>query len=214
MILFLISTFFPFKTHKNFGWSEQGGYDLLFGGWEGLIIIFIATLFILNYKIRFAVVCQIIGCISIFSNVLTLILNPPQLFIAGVGSFIILFPSIGFVVNIVFIIKKKSLDKEVADEKFQRMLGRSPEDVNLKTRLFGMIKVEKQFNLETAQDMLKIPKKEIKELIYDLVGEGKLEGEFQDETFLISSDIDDFLSALDSSFQEWEEKVQSKEKKI
>jgi len=62
--------------------------------------------------------------------------------------------------------------------------------------------------------MLKIPKSEIKDLIYDLVGEGKLEGEFQDDVFLISSDIDDFLSALDNSFQEWEQKVQSKEKKI
>ncbi len=62
--------------------------------------------------------------------------------------------------------------------------------------------------------MLKIPKGEVKDLIYDLVGEGKLEGEFQDEIFLISSDIDEFLSALDSSFQEWEQDVQSKEKKI
>jgi hypothetical protein len=29
-----------------------------------------------------------------------------------------------------------------------------------------------------------------------------------------SSDIDDFLTALDSSFQEWEQKVQFKDKKI
>jgi len=94
------------------------------------------------------------------------------------------------------------------------MLKRTPEGVNLKTRLFGMIKVEKQLNLETVQNMLKIPKSEIKDLIYDLVGEGKLEGEFQDEIFLISSDIDEFLSALDSSFQEWEQDVLSKEKKI
>ena len=94
------------------------------------------------------------------------------------------------------------------------MLKRTPEGVNLKTRLFGMTKVEKQINLETVQDMLKIPKSEIKDLIYDLVGEGKLEGEFQDDVFLISSDIDDFLSALDNSFQEWDQKVQSKEKKI
>jgi hypothetical protein len=123
-------------------------------------------------------------------------------------------PLIGFIVNIFPLYRKLSLEKEVAEERFQIMLKRTSGDVNLKTRLFGMIKVEKQINLEAVQDMLKIPKSEIKDLIYDLVGEGKLEGEFQDEIFLISSDIDDFLAALDSSFQEWDQKVQFKDKKI
>ena len=209
-IVFIIFAFYPYPERP-----DDFGFDygvLLFGGWEGLFIILIGTLLTYFYKIRFAVGFQIIGCIAIFYNMLLVFLtlvDVPLVFIIGIG-----FSLIGFIVNIVLLYKKLSLDKEVAEEKFQIMLKRTSGGVNLKTRLFGMIKVEKQFNLETAHDMLKIPKSEIKDLIYDLVGEGKLEGEFQDDIFLISSDIDDFLTALDSSFQEWEQKVQFKDKKI
>ena len=169
-------------------------------------------------KITFAIVFQIIGCFSIFINIVltflfTYIIRPSEEALQ-VGIFLSIVALFGLVVNIVLMFKKRNIERENADKKFQRMLKRTSEGVNFKTRLFGMIKVEKQLNLKTVQDMLKIPKSEIKDLIYDLVGEGKLEGEFQDEIFLISSDIDEFLSALDSSFQEWEQDVQSKEKKI
>ena len=208
--MFIITAYYPYPVlPNNFGFNYG---VLLFGGWEGLFIILIGTLFTFYYKIRFAVAFQIIGCIAVFYNTVFIFLILAEVhlvFTIGIG-----FSLIGFIVNIVLLYKKLSLGKEVAEEKFQVMLKRTSGGVNLKTRLFGMIKVEKQFNLETAHDMLKIPKSEIKDLIYDLVGEGKLEGEFQDDIFLISSDIDDFLTALDSSFQEWEQKVQFKDKKI
>jgi len=42
-----------------------------------------------------------------------------------------------------------------------------------------MIKVEKRINLEKAQEYLGVPESEIKGFIYDLFGQGKLEGVFQ-----------------------------------
>ncbi len=209
----LFFSFYPYLHYYGggiFGWGQ-----LFFGGYEGLVMVLIATILVFYYKIRLAIVCQIIGIISLFiSFVVSFIFQSSWGSTLEFGNILSIVSLCGFVVNLVPLIKHRNLEKEAADEKFQIMLKRTPEGVNLKTRLFGIIKVEKQFNLETVQDMLKIPKSEIKDLIYDLVGEGKLEGEFQDDVFLISSDIDDFLSALDNSFEEWEQKVQSKEKKI
>ena len=211
MILLFISAFYPY-LHYSDDFIQYGMTLLIVGGFEGLIMVLIATILVFYYKIRLAIGFQIIGIISLFINIIIIFLIP-----SGWEEFGIIFIIVtlcGFVVNLVPLIKHRNLEKEVAKEKFQKMLKRTSGGANLKTRLFGMIKVEKQFNLETAQDMLKIPKDEIKDLIYDLVGEGKLEGEFQDEVFLISSDIDDFLSALDSSFQEWEHEGQLKKKEI
>ncbi len=40
--------------------------------------------------------------------------------------------------------------------------------------------------------------------LYDLVGEGKLEGEFQEgDIFLITSDVDAAIRNLDDSFRAW-----------
>lgn len=72
-----------------------------------------------------------------------------------------------------------------------------------KTRLFGMIKVEKKIDLAEAKDMVGVNKHDIKGLIYDLVGEGKIEGEFHDDTFVITSNVDDFIAQLDDSFADW-----------
>lgn len=216
MILLFISAFYPYLHYYAgmsitiYGWGQ-----LIFGGFEGLIMVLIATILAFYYKIRLAIVFQIIGIISLFINiVVSFLFKSSWGATLEFGNILSIVTFCGFIVNLVPLIKHRYLEKEVAKEKFQKMLKRTHEGVNFKTRLFGMIKVEKQINLETVQNMLKIPKSEVKDLIYDLVGEGKLEGEFQDDIFLISSDIDDFLSALDSSFQEWEQDVQSKEKKI
>jgi len=75
-----------------------------------------------------------------------------------------------------------------------------------KTRLFGMIKVEKRIKLTEANQYLGMNKNDIKGLIYDLVGEGKIDGEFQGEDFIISSDVNDFIEALDASFEDWKKK--------
>jgi len=212
-ILLFISANFPYME----GYNTVIGWSMLFsGGIEGLVIILIATGCIFYYKIRFAIFFHIIGCSLLAINLGYVVYTTLRLswYSLSFGNIFLAIALCGFVVNIIPLVKKRNLEKEVAEEKFQVMLKRTTGGENLKNRLFGMIKIEKQINLNTVRDMLKIPEDEIRALIYELVGEGKLEGEFQEESFLISSDIDEFLAALDSSFQGWEETVQAKEKKI
>lgn len=218
IILFVLSTFFPYLININIediqiSWVFYGWVQLIYGGWEGFILICISTVCIFFYKMKFAVFFQIIGCILIFINVLIIVFQSSLSYLSlAIGTILGIIALCGFVVNVVPMFIKRKLEKEKAREKFQVMLRRTSGDVNLKTRLLGMIKVEKQINLEAAQKMLNVPKSEIKDLIYDLVGEGKLDGEFQGQNFVIFSDIDVFISILDSSFQEWNEKTPFKEK--
>nr|MDO8083419.1 hypothetical protein [Candidatus Sigynarchaeum springense] len=51
-------------------------------------------------------------------------------------------------------------------------------------------------------------------MIYDLVGEGKVCGEFQGSEFVISSDMDGFVAALDSAFGDWDKRTTNREGKI
>lgn len=210
-ILLLISAIFPYFSEDLFMFEEFGLLWLGFGGYEGLFLVLLAIIFILYYKIRFAIIFQVISCCSLFFNLFYILGTSHPL---SFGIIFLVICLCGFAVNIFFLFKIRNLEKEHAEQKFQVMLKRTGGGGNIKNRLFGMIKVEKQLNLKTIQEMLKIPKEDIKALIYELVGEGKLEGEFQDEVFLISSDIDEFLEALDSSFQGWEQAIHKKEKKI
>lgn len=77
-------------------------------------------------------------------------------------------------------------------------------EVDYKKRLFGMIRLRKEINLEEASQFLNIPPKEIESLLYDLAGEKIIQGKFQGNRFLIESDMDNFLNALDYSFDKWE----------
>jgi len=84
----------------------------------------------------------------------------------------------------------------------------------LRNRLFGMIKLEGKINLDTAAQALGTTKDEVKNLVYELVGQGALEGKVEGLEFLITSDVASAISALEKSFAEWDEKVGKKEGKI
>jgi hypothetical protein len=86
-------------------------------------------------------------------------------------------------------------------------------DYDPKTRLYGMINAEKKINLESAKRMIGLSEDEIKGLIYDLVGEGKIDGNFEGNEFIIKSDIEDFIRFLDASFVKWGQEVKAKAKK-
>lgn len=91
----------------------------------------------------------------------------------------------------------------------QEILPRA--EVDYKKRLFGMIRVEKQIDLDKASQSLKISKDDLKSIIYDLAGEGKVQGSFQGSVFQIGSDVDSFIKVLDDSFGKWEENLSKKE---
>ncbi len=82
-----------------------------------------------------------------------------------------------------------------------------------RTRLLGMIKAEKKLNVKTASEMTGMAEERVKTLIYDLVGEGKLEGDFQGDTFIITSDVNEFIKGLENSFATWEEQAKTGEDK-
>lgn len=94
--------------------------------------------------------------------------------------------------------------------------GKSQIDAEkMKTRLFGMIKTMKKIDLAQAPAMLGIDKQTIQQLLFDLVGEGKIDGEFVDDNvFIIVSGVDVVLTALDSQFAKWGDNEQNKEGKL
>ena len=79
-----------------------------------------------------------------------------------------------------------------------------------KNQLYGMIKLDKMINLHDASNLFKSPVQDVKRLIYELVGEGKLEGSFDEDLFIIESDVNDFLLELDSQFKNWNENEDTK----
>ena len=78
-------------------------------------------------------------------------------------------------------------------------------------RLIGMIKAERQINMEFASNILDMPEKDIRLMIYELVGEGKLEGRFQGKDFMITSEIDPLIISLGDAFSIWDSKSLTKE---
>ncbi|MBY9011803.1 MAG: hypothetical protein KGD70_05470 [Candidatus Lokiarchaeota archaeon] len=75
-----------------------------------------------------------------------------------------------------------------------------------KNRLIGMIRIDKFLDLEKAHLFLGMSKFDIKALIYDLAGEKKIDGTFEENKFHIISNLDDFLMELELSFISWQEK--------
>ncbi len=87
-------------------------------------------------------------------------------------------------------------------------------DQKHKTRLFGMIKAYKRLNLDNAAKTLNLPLETIQNLLFELLGENKISGGFDGKEFVFSGDVDLFINALDSQFDDWSDKEFSKEGKV
>jgi len=88
-------------------------------------------------------------------------------------------------------------------------------DIDYRKNLYGMIRVEKEIELEEAAEFLNLSEKKLKAYIYDLAGENKIQGSFTKEgKFIIESGVDNFLDALDSQFNKWEYEEKVLDKKI
>ena len=81
-----------------------------------------------------------------------------------------------------------------------------------KKRLLGMIKGEQQVNLDYASQIINMDQDTIRGLIYDLIAEDKVEGTFQENIFIISSDVNEFIDNLLNKFNEWEKDEIAKKK--
>ncbi|MFX1501625.1 MAG: hypothetical protein ACFFDH_11735 [Promethearchaeota archaeon] len=93
---------------------------------------------------------------------------------------------------------KKGTEKEIITE-----VGEPETDY--KKRLFGMIRLRKEINLDEAAEFLNLKPKDIESLLYELAGENTIQGSFQGNKFIIESDIDQFINVLDHSFDRWED---------
>ncbi len=97
--------------------------------------------------------------------------------------------------------------KELFDEKYAEPVKTELTPVGAvpferKTRLFGMIKAERKINPTQASKYVGIDADEVRGLIYDLVGEGRIEGEIQGDDLVITSDVTNAIAELDEAFKQ------------
>ncbi len=105
---------------------------------------------------------------------------------------------------------KPELSKSLDDDLERQLSGKpfrilavlpiNTQQVDQKTRLFGMIKAERKIDLIRASKCIEMNVDEIRGAIYNLVGEGTVQGEFLGNTCIIKSDIEDFIASLDKEF--------------
>ncbi len=80
-------------------------------------------------------------------------------------------------------------------------------------RLLEMVQKEGKIDVTRVKESVGLGETDIKGLIFDLVGEGKFEGKFSGNEFILTSDIGTFISALDTMFSEWGAKTKAGEGK-
>ena len=83
-------------------------------------------------------------------------------------------------------------------------------DEDQKKKLYGMIKLRKEIDLEKASEFFNVPSKTIESLLYELAGEDRIQGKFDGNKFIIESDVNNFLDLLDDSFTKWDVDSQKK----
>ena len=84
-------------------------------------------------------------------------------------------------------------------------------DEIIKAHFFGMLKLKLQFDLDENANMLDVSQKELENLLFEMVGEGKLNGELQQNKFVISSDVNQIINWLQHSVHDMENKQKTRE---
>lgn len=83
----------------------------------------------------------------------------------------------------------------------------------LKENIVLEIKKNQQINLKEFSNKFNIKLENLKLMIYELIGDGKIEAEsINDKTIKITSNIDEFINILDKQFENWNVKDKSNKK--
>ncbi|MHA1673283.1 MAG: hypothetical protein ACTSYI_06620 [Promethearchaeota archaeon] len=168
-------------------------------------LIFIKILAIIEIVFSIFLLFLMVDILTILSNVDEIEDNFIANFLMGFGMILSLGANIrsALVMNI-----PSKLEKLISNmkEKERQKLSSISDISNSKTILYGMIKLDKKIDVNEASKRLNISVIEIKNLIYHLVGEGKMDGEFQGDLFIFSSDVDVFIENLDNNFENWNQK--------
>ncbi len=77
--------------------------------------------------------------------------------------------------------------------------------------ILGMIKAHHKIQVRSTAEKLEITSEKVKELIYELLGDNRIEGTFSDlDTFEITSDVTEAIRNLESLFTQWEKTASKK----
>lgn len=103
-------------------------------------------------------------------------------------------------------IKKITELFEKADgPKHESQTGLSKNVINeeSRARLMGMINTERSFNITDARKYIGLDSDQIRGMIYEMVGKSDIKGHFEGDVFYIDSKVEDFITALDTAFDDW-----------
>ncbi len=133
--------------------------------------------------------------------------GPGETYYSEVINFGILVIIVSLSIGFIAIIRTK---KKKASMKKPKVNIEEPA-IDQKKRLYGMIKLRREIDLEEATEFLKISRRDLEGLLYDLAGDNIIQGKFEKDKFLIESDVDNFLNVLDNSFQQWSDNRSKKQ---
>ncbi len=102
------------------------------------------------------------------------------------------------------LVKMSLAQREHEQEQWQ---GQLPEARNLPVEpskaLLGMIKIQQRVDVNEAAQLLYMTPGDVRVLLFTLAADEKVKGHFSGDIFLITSDVDDFVAALDQQFKQW-----------
>jgi len=84
--------------------------------------------------------------------------------------------------------------------------------IEFKNQIIGYIKVHKKLDLKEAETQFNIDRKQLENLLYSLIGSGRITGEFTQDAFIFTSDVDNFVDELSNLFTDWDESDDKKKK--
>lgn len=209
----------PYTTYHTY---RLGLDAYMYGGFPGIVILFISYVALVKIRNKITKITGLLGSILLGINFIILFsamgtipslqFYPPY-FIGLICAICII--ALNIFIHYVSKIDlaelnrekkpKKSFEQSVVDQVLIPEKGvASKFDSADKKRLYGMIKLRKEIDLEKAAEFFTIDAKQIEALLYDLAGDDIIQGRFEGNKFIIESNVDDFLSVLDKSFDAWE----------
>ncbi len=98
-------------------------------------------------------------------------------------------------------------ERSAAQKALQKMA------IDQKKRLFGILKTMGQIHFREDQKFIGLTQEEIVGMVKDLQEKGIVEGTFEGDTFVLKSDVNDFITKLEKSFSEWTSTIEAGEGK-
>lgn len=181
-----------------------------YGGFLSVILYFGSVFAFKKYLFNASFKFGLIGNITFFIPLILIIIFFGPYTYSSFYLFFVFLPIylITWIATIIILVMVKRILKNNPNLKEEHEIEEKVENLDFETRknrLLGMIRIDKFLDLDKAHLFLGMSKFDIKAFIYDLAGEKKIDGVFEENKFHIISNIDDFLMELELSFISWQE---------